>query len=252
LEAATGMELDLWHKVYGDNLEITGNDVNFTKANPQTGFCDYDAPNGGFVNYSYTADKAGLFCVNMHLGKRAAVHVYVLKKGDPEWTFLYTEEYKLPQTMSCYYVEPGDKIFIKISTAKGDDSTMLLQGVILNQEGFDSAYRKLSAHTMDITAFSHTEVTGTVTCEKPGLLYTSIPQDGNWNVYVNGQKKPVTLIAEGMVGVMLPAGSHEVVFRYENKAFTWGLIVSITSLAILGVVYYISRKPKYRGKYERF
>ena len=251
LEAATGMQLNLWHTVYGDNLKITGNDVTFTKANPQTGFCDYAAPNGGYVNYSYTADKAGLFCVNMHLGKRATVHVYVLKKGDPDWTFLYTEEYKLPQTMSCYYVEPGDKIFIKISTTKGDDSTMLLRGAILNQEAFDNAYKKLSAHTMDITEFSNTRVTGTVSCEKPGLLYTSIPQNGNWNVYVDGQKADVTLIGEGMVGVLLPTGSHQVEFRYENKAFTWGCIISSASLITLVVIHYLNNKPKYYGRYQK-
>lgn len=252
LEAATGLNLNLWHKVIGEGkLAITANDVTLEKANPETGFVDYTTTSSGYVNYNYTADRSGLFCVNMHLGKKARVHVYVLKKGSSEWTLLYSEEYKLPQTMSCSYVEPGDKVFIKISCNAGDNSTMLLRGAILNQTEFQKAYDKLSAETMDITAFSNTRVDGTVTSKTGGLLYTSIPQNGNWKVYVDGKETDVTLIAEGMTGVMLEAGTHEISFRYQNSAFIWGIAVSLISAAALGGLYWLSRKPKFRGKYEK-
>ncbi len=252
LEAATGLNLNLWHKVIGEGkLAITANDVTLEKANPETGFVDYTTTSSGYVNYNYTADRSGLFCVNMHLGKKARVHVYVLKKGSSEWTLLYSEEYKLPQTMSCTYVEPGDKVFIKISCNAGDNSTMLLRGAILNQTEFQKAYDRLSAETMGITAFSNTRVDGTVTSKTGGLLYTSIPQNGNWKVYVDGQEAEAVRIAEGMTGVMLEAGTHEISFRYQNSAFIWGIAVSLISAAALGGLYWLSRKPKFKGKYEK-
>ena len=142
-------------------------------------------------------------------------------------------------------------IFIKISCNAGDNSTMLLRGAILNQTEFQKAYDKLSAETMDITAFSNTRVDGTVTSKTGGLLYTSIPQNGNWKVYVDGKETDVTLIAEGMTGVMLEAGTHEISFRYQNSAFIWGIVVSLMSATALGGLYWLSRKPKFKGKYEK-
>ena len=251
LEAATGLNLTLWTKVYGENLAITSDQVELTKANPKTGFCDYTAsPAGGTISYTYTANASGLFCIDLHLGKRGNVSVFIKKAGE-SWEWLYREEYKLTEAFSCAHVEPGDQILVRITCNQNDDSTMLLRSGILNDAAFRQAYDALSRETLDLTHFSNTRVDGTVTTAKGGLLYTSIPQNGNWEVYVDGQKQDVTLIGEAMVGVLLDPGTHNISFRYKNNAFSWGCGISIASLAVLGVLYYLSRRPKYHGKYQK-
>ena len=52
-------------------------------------------------------------------------------------------------------------------------------------------------------------------------------------VYVDGEKAESTLVADAMVAVYLTEGEHIVEFRYENRSFTQGLLLSLLGAAIL-------------------
>ena len=58
--------------------------------------------------------------------------------------------------------------------------------------------------------------------------------DGNWVAYVDGVRTPIKLVGNAMVAVELTEGIHEVEFRYENKAFTYGSIISIGCGVVFG------------------
>ena len=66
------------------------------------------------------------------------------------------------------------------------------------------------------------------------MLYTSIPYDKGWSVYVDGQKANTTAICKGaLTGVMVTAGTHQITFKYTPRGFFQGIIISIISLLIL-------------------
>ena len=50
-------------------------------------------------------------------------------------------------------------------------------------------YNLLNANPYQVTSFSDTKIEGTLTTDKGNLLYTSIPYDKGWSVYVDGQKE---------------------------------------------------------------
>lgn len=108
------------------------------------------------------------------------------------------------------------------------------------------AHQQLSRSTMTVTKFEDTLIEGTVTCEKAGLLYTSIPQNGDsWQVAVDGKPADVTLIGGAMVGVMLEEGTHTVTFRYENKSFTAGCIISsCCAVLFAGICLFVCLRKK--------
>ena len=101
---------------------------------------------------------------------------------------------------------------------------------------------------MQITNFKDTKVEGTINCDRDGLLYTSIPQNGNWTVTVDGKEADVVLVGDAMIGVKLTKGTHELRFVYKNKAFTMGLLIVLACFAvfmtIVGIVYYPQYQPK--------
>ena len=97
---------------------------------------------------------------------------------------------------------------------------------------FDQGYDLLSRQTLNLTKFTNTAVCGNVTVLSDGLLYTSIPGDKNWSVLVDGVKSDIVLIDGAMVSVELNKGYHEIEFRYLNKSFLTGIIVSLVSLAV--------------------
>ena len=75
------------------------------------------------------------------------------------------------------------------------------------------------------------------------MLYTSIPDNGNWKAYVDGKEAEISLVGNVMIGVKLTEGDHEVKFVYENKAFLYGNLVTLACLlAFLALIYWNDRE----------
>ena len=95
---------------------------------------------------------------------------------------------------------------------------------------------------------------GTIVCDRDGVLYTSIPQDGNWVATVDGKPAQIISIGDVMIGLNLSEGSHTVAFTYKNKAFAIGWKISLLCFALLAVVYYLKNKPQphvKKGRYQK-
>ena len=99
---------------------------------------------------------------------------------------------------------------------------------------------------MEVTSFRSSRVEGFIDCNRDGLLYTSIPQNGNWQVTVDGAPVQDVMVGDAMLAVPLTKGEHVLTFRYRNPAFTMGLAVSLFCVAVFGVFVY--RDLKLSGK----
>ena len=136
---------------------------------------------------------------------------------------------------------------------KADErGTLSAMAAVLDNDLFWQAYENLNASTLQLTTFTSTFVEGTIICNRDGLLYTSIPQNGNWKAYVDGVEAEITLIGDCMIGIQLSEGVHTVSFRYENQSFALGWKISLgcaVLFAAIAVVVYRSRAKK--GRYEK-
>ncbi len=100
-----------------------------------------------------------------------------------------------------------------------------------NWDNFLAAYDILSANQMNVTTMEDGYVEGTVTAAEDGLLFTSIPYDAGWTVYVDGDKWDIDTVGDAFIGVWLEEGDHTIVFKYFPPGLGVGII-----LAILGWV----------------
>ncbi len=243
LTQATGINEDFWDLI---PVEITSKDVPL-KSTGTTGFASYETVNsGGYIIYNYTPQQAGFMCIDLNLPKKNAITVSINGMG------LYSETYSIPQTLAVCDVAPGDLIEVRITCKKEEKGTIRIHAGILNEALFRQAYEVLASSTLQLTKFENTRIEGTIDCNRDGLLYTSIPQNGNWYATVDGQPAEITLVGDAMVGVMLTGGEHTVVFTYQNKAFDLGWKISLASLVIFLALYLLIYKPikkTYNGKY---
>ena len=242
-QAATGI-IPVWSQISGDHLEITGDKVTINNKGSR-GNCSYETETGGKLIYTYQIAEEGLMCVYLNLSDKNSFSFW--KNG----VMLYEESLSLPQMLSVCDVVPGDQIEIRISCKKGEDGTADVAAAVLDEERFREGYDILAASTLRLTHFSNTRIEGTVNCDRDGLLYTSIPQDGNWVATVDGQEAEVTLVGDAMVGLDLTEGQHTVEFRYENKAFNLGWKISLGCLLMLLTITAIVYYPKYKGKFTK-
>ncbi len=246
--AATGVEEEVWYRIPGENLVITSQDATVTDQDG-TGYCKYrDTKKNGSVTYRFTAERDGFVCLHLNLPKRNDYYVSI------NGVELYKETISLPQMIAVDDVSVGDVIEVRVVCKADEDSTMTIGAAILDHDVFWQGYEILKASTLELTTFESTYVKGTITCNRDGLLYTSIPQNGNWEVTVDGKPADIQLVGDCMVGVMLTQGQHAVEYTYHNEAFAIGWKVSLLCGAVFVLLTVAIRKTtpgRKRGKFER-
>ncbi len=245
--AATGVDGDVWHKLEGESLSILPGDVQISEEN-DTGYCRYETTDKSEVIYSFTADREGFACIHLDLPKRNDFYVSV------NGLELYKEKISLPQMLAVSDVQAGDVIDVRIICPAGESGTMTVGAAILNPERFREGYEVLNASTLELTKFKSTRVEGTIECDRDGLLYTSIPQNGNWQTTVDGHPVETAVVGECMLALPLSAGSHSIRLTYHNAAFSLGWKLSLACAAVFAVLIMTCYRGELRqraGKYAR-
>ena len=230
----TGLSEDVWSILGANQQKITAHGITLHKSTA-TGYSSYTADNAGSLRYTFQANREGFMCLFLHLSKNNDFRVY---KNNVE---LYKESTSLPQVFAACDVQVGDTIMVEILCKAGTTGSNLLGAGILNEETFRKGYDILAASTLDLTEFSNTKVAGTINCNRDGLLYTSIPYDGNWVVTVDGEPAEAVLVGDCMMALELTKGEHEIRFTYHNKAFTAGLWITVGCTAVFISLIVLSR-----------
>ena len=245
---ATGVEGELWQMSPNGCLQITSEDADLTAINADSGIVHYSNGSKKTVKYGYTMTKPGLLCVEIKSSDKVSFKVYHSRAGQE--AMLYDEKVVMPQMFSVSDVKPGDLVWLEIECGEDESGSLNVQAGILNEQVFWEGYEVLAASTMELTKFSNTRVEGTIDCNRNGLLYTSIPSNGFWYAEVDGEPAEIVLVGDCMVGLEMTEGEHTVVFRYQNKSFFVGLLISLSSALIFAIIivgnrYLHNRKGKY-------
>ena len=117
----------------------------------------------------------------------------------------------------------------------------------LNDKVFKKGYNKLSEGQIITDTFEDTYIKGTVVTTYDGILYTSIPYNKGWSVYVDGTKvteDDILKIGDAMLGINIERGAHIVEFKFEAPGLKLGIIVSVLTIAVLLVLSWIIRRRK--------
>ncbi|WNG56218.1 YfhO family protein [Archangium gephyra] len=90
-----------------------------------------------------------------------------------------------------------------------------------------------SAH---ITAYAPEEVRVAVQANAPGVLVLNDLHSPGWSATMGGQPTPILGVNLVVRGVRVPAGTHEVVFRYEAPGLATGMTLSALSPGLLALL----------------
>lgn len=140
----------------------------------------------------------------------------------------------------------GETINIRVRT--NDDFTMDNYHVYsLDMDKFAEAYNELNKNPLNIIEYGDTYILGTISADKDGLLYTSVPYSDGWTVFVDGEKVEKVKILDSLIGIELKEGDHDIEFKYSAPGFRLGLVISIVGVIIL-IVLTVFEKRKLKNK----
>ena len=86
-------------------------------------------------------------------------------------------------------------------------------------------------------------VTAKINMSRENVVFFSISYNDSWRAYVDGTETEAYKVNNGMIGVIVPEGEHEIELAYTVKGFAEGVIICVVSTAAL-VCYIIVCKRK--------
>ncbi len=110
---------------------------------------------------------------------------------------------------------------------------------------FENIYNELSDEMLIVTDYDSTSLNGTINAKEDGIMFTSIPYDEGFTAFVDGNETELIPIGnDGLIGISVPQGEHQISFKYHVKGFNLGLILTIISLAGIVIYVFVDRKFK--------
>ncbi len=105
----------------------------------------------------------------------------------------------------------------------------------INNEKFNAAVKILNNEPIKVTSFKESKIQTEVNLKEKKTIFTSIPFDKGWKVYVDGEKIETTSIADSLLAFELDPGFHEITLKFFPYGMKIGIITSISSLIIVFV-----------------
>ncbi len=143
-------------------------------------------------------------------------------------------------------LEAGDDITIEVQFGNGysKSGSITIDLFTFDCEALEAFYDEASKEVLNVTDSSDGYIKGDIDISEGKLLFTSVPYDEGWSVYVDGKKVETELVGGAFMAIKLSPGSHEIEMKYFPSGLKIGLIVSLVSWVIFFVVIGSTGKKK--------
>ncbi len=229
---------DVGHK----SLNVTKTEIGNYKYQYETGSDSDDC----YLKYNYLIEESGPVYATMRFDNMTGYKVQT-DMGDTH--NIPDQKYNTLTAVGNY--EAGTVLTFKADIEKDKSGTgkMYLYGI--NQDVFREGIEKLAKGGLKVTSYSDTEINGTFTAENDGVLYTSIPHDGGWTAYIDGEEAEITPLKNALVCIPVTAGSHTLELKYCPPGFAAGATVTVVSIIAFVAVWIVEKKYAVKVKAKK-
>lgn len=116
--------------------------------------------------------------------------------------------------------------------------------VQVNENMLSSAINAISDNGLRVEKHSDTKITGTLTAEDNMTVFTTIPYDEGWKIYVDGKRVNTYKAIETMVAFDVAPGEHTIVMKYRPGVFFAGIAISTLGVALFVLLVILDKKMK--------
>ena len=206
---------------------------------------------GSFVMNKISDEFNGSITIELTAKDNRNIYIYVYSRNLDTVSILSPSYSNTMNVLDGYILdigkhEIGETISIELPL-KDDVSYANVDFVAfnVNQEKFVEGYEKLKNGQLEYTNFDDTIIEGTFIAERDEILFTTIPYDVGWNVYIDGEKvkqEDIVQISDSLLGVKTTRGEHSIKFVYEAKFLTETLVISGLFILLLFIRFILKEK----------
>ncbi len=187
--------------------------------------------------------------VTVTLDDSGYIYIYSEKSGPANAKISYdgfkTTEYDY--LGRSYFMDAGSAEAGTVITITNTDKNKSGQGLnisayVIDESVLKQVYDKLNREPLKITHYDSTSIEGTVTASSQGTMFTSIPYDAGWHVYVDGILTETASYEDAFLSFPVSAGTHTIELKYTPDGFRNGLLLSLISLILLVMICLLIRQ----------
>lgn len=113
----------------------------------------------------------------------------------------------------------------------------------------DSEYEQLISDRREGSSYfcekTSNGLTAKIKLEKENIVFFSASYNENWSAYVDGNETKVYNVNNGLIGVRVPVGDHEIKLTYTVRGIDTGIIITLCAVSALVIYAFITlRKGK--------
>lgn len=216
---------------------------------------DFDAVSGDDVteNGTYWLEKSdsssnyGTETVSLSPTIDGNLYLYV-KSSDLKTITVNTEKVSdITQSMEDAYIldlgyhNKGDEVLVSLDASKMESESTSFDFYCYTADDtvVKNMYNSLAGNSLNVESYSDTTIKGTVKAKENCYLYSSIPYDDGWSVYVDGKKAETFEIGGTLLAIELTPGQHKIEYKYFPVGFLYGIIISaVTVFGLCGFYIY--------------
>ena len=216
---------------------------------------DFDAVSGDDVteNGTYWLEKSdsssnyGTETVSLSPTIDGNLYLYV-KSSDLKTITVNSEKVSdITQSLEYAYIldlgyhNKGDEVLVSLdaSTMESESTSFDFYCYTADDTVVKNMYNSLAGNSLNVESYSDTTIKGTVKAKENCYLYSSIPYDDGWSVYVDGKKAETFEIGGTLLAIELTPGQHKIEYKYFPVGFLYGIIISaVTVFGLCGFYIY--------------
>lgn len=144
------------------------------------------------------------------------------------------------------YLPKGQEVILQSQT----DGNPAMQAEIwrFDPEAMEEIYQCLSKSPLELSSWTDTGFAGSINTPEGGTMFTSIPYDKGWKIWVDGTAVSGRPVFDAFQGVDLEPGEHKIRLSYEPQGLKTGAVitgVSAAAVAALAVCGWMKNKKKF-------
>ena len=144
------------------------------------------------------------------------------------------------------YLPKGQEVIFQSKT----DGNPAMQAEIwrFDPEAMEEIYQCLSKSPLELSSWTDTGLAGSINTPEGGTMFTSIPYDKGWKIWVDGTAVSGRPVFDAFLGVDLEPGEHKIRLSYEPQGLKTGAVitgVSAAAVAALAVCGWMKNKKKF-------
>ena len=210
-----------WQSTLGNPADVQNNLAKTVGGEPVLTQVDSDT-NG--QSFRFTPEKSGLYYVYVSNKNVKTVNTSL---GESSKKFSNVDRGFLLELGFC---EAGTEVVLK---CEEKEESLTALAYRFDEDGFIKTFNKLNEEPFVTESVSDTKITGFVEASKDGILFTSIPYEKGWSVYVDGQRVRAESFHDTFLSIPLTMGIHHIELKYAPDGFYIGLLVTAISILLL-------------------